>query len=454
MFDNVRNHSYDWVMVPIHEYIKEFPSLQQERNGKPPVYFDNACMTLKPESVVNAVHEYYSKYPGCGERSTHWFAAKVDEQVNKSRESMKNLIGARSSSEIIFTKNTTEAINLVAGSLVWDKTDVVLTSDKEHNSNLCPWQELASRGIIAKHRAVPSDQENRFSLENFRKVLEEEGGKVRMVSLVHCSNLDGSSVPDVVIQEVVKLAKEQSPRALVMLDAAQSVPHKKVNVGELGVDFIAFSVHKMCGPTGVGVLYGRKEILNNEEVIHPFIVGGGTVEDTHLLGHPQYFKAPHKFEAGLQHYSGIIGAGAAARFLLEVGLERITEHETQLNLALTERLSQFRELRIIGPNNAGERSGILAFYLLKPAVRFSDTEPDIDEKLDARANIMIRKGTFCVHSWYHDHEAYFDSIWPGFRPTLYRASFYLYNTLEEIDLFAREMELIIKELAELPTFGC
>ena len=408
-------------------------------------------MTLKPQQVIDAVLDYYMRYSGCGERSTHWFAAEVDKQVEEARESIRQLIGAASVQEIVFTKNTTEAINLVAQSLRWRPEDVVLTTDKEHNSNLCPWQELAKRGHIAKHRPVPGDEESRFSIENFRKVLAEEAGKVRMVSLVHSSNLDGTAICAEDTKEVVKLTKAANPDSFVFLDAAQSVPHKPINVSELGVDFIAFSIHKMCGPTGVGVLYGRKQILNDEGAIRPFIVGGGTVEDTHLFGHPRYFKAPHKFEAGLQNYAGIIGAGAAARFLAKVGPERIAEHERMLNQALTEKLSGFPELRILGPRDPDERSGICTFYLLKPATRFSDDELDIDEKFDNRANIMIRKGTFCVHSWYHANEPEFDRIWPGFRPTLYRASLYLYNTLEEVEIFAESMKKILEEIAGLPT---
>ncbi|MBA7594043.1 Cysteine desulfurase SufS [subsurface metagenome] len=438
-------------MSELKDYRNLFPSLNQERGGLPPIYFDNACMTLKPQPVIDAILDYYNRYPACGERSTHWFAAQVDKGVEESRKAIRQLIGASSVKEIVFTKNTTEAINLVAQSLRWNPDDVVLTTDKEHNSNLCPWQELAERSTISRHRAIPSDEQNRFSLEAFRRVLDEEQGKVRMVSLCHSSNLDGTAIPDATIKEVVKLTKAHNPDALVFLDAAQSVPHKRVNVQELGVDFIAFSIHKMCGPTGVGVLYGRKEILNDEEVIQPFLVGGGTVEDTHLFGHPRYFRSPYKFEAGLQNYAGIVGAGAAARFLAEVGSERIAEHERVLNRALTAKLSEFPEIRILGPSDPGERSGICTFYLLKPATRFSDSEPDIDEKLDGRANIMIRKGTFCVHSWYHAHEPQFDSIWPGFRPTLFRASFYLYNTLEEVELFASTMSQILDEIAELPT---
>jgi len=440
-------------MKPLNEYREEFPSLKQKRNDKLPIYFDNACMTLKPQVVIDATLEYYTKYPACGERSTHWFAAQVDDGLAKSREAFRELIGAKSKNEIIFTKNTTESINLVAQSIKWRPKDVVLTTDKEHNSNLCPWQEMAKRGFCAKHRAIPSDSQSRFDLDNFQKILAEEAGNVRMVSLGHASNLDGSNIPSATIKEVVKLTKEQNPGAFVFLDAAQSVPHKKVDVLDLGVDFIAFSVHKMCGPTGVGVLYGRGEVLNSEMVIHPFIVGGGTVEDTYLLGHPQYFKPPHKFEAGLQNYAGIIAAGAAANFLLEAGPERIAEHERTLNVALTERLREFPELRILGPEDPEERSGILSFYLLKPATRFTDDEPDIDEKMDQRANIMIRKGTFCVHSWYHEHEKVFDQLWPGFRPTLFRASFYLYNTLEEIEVFADAMREILAELTDLPTLG-
>jgi cysteine desulfurase/selenocysteine lyase len=274
-----------------------------------------------------------------------------------------------------------------------------------------------------------------------------------MVSLGHTSNLDGVSVPDDTIKEVVKLTREQNPNSFVFLDAAQSVPHKKVDVTDLGVDFIAFSVHKMAGPTGMGVLYGRKKILNDESAIRPFIVGGGTVEDTTLFGHPRYFNAPHKFEAGLQDYAGIIGAGAAARFLAEVGPERIAAHEVELNTALTQRLLEFSEIRLVGPEDPTLRSGICTFYLLKPSTRHSDEEPDVDEKMDKRANIMIRKGTFCVHSWYHDHEKVFDGIWPGFRPTLYRASLYLYNTVEEVNIFADEMKRILAELSDLPTLG-
>ncbi|MEA3311957.1 MAG: aminotransferase class V-fold PLP-dependent enzyme [candidate division WOR-3 bacterium] len=440
-------------MTELKDYRNLFPSLNQERGGRSPIYFDNACMTLKPQPVIDSICDYYHHYPACGERSTHWFAAQVDKGVEESRKAIRQLIGASSVKEIVFTKNTTEAINLVAQSLRWNPEDVVLTTDKEHNSNLCPWQELVERGIVSKHRAIPVDEQNRFHLEAFRKVLEEEGGKVRMVSLCHSSNLDGTWIPDDVIREVVRLTKAQNPDAFVFLDAAQSVPHKLVNVQGLGVDFIAFSIHKMGGPTGVGVLYGRKELLNDESAIQPFIVGGGTVEDTHLFGHPRYFKAPYKFEAGLQNYAGIIGAGAAARFLMDVGPERIAEHERVLNRALTERLQEFPEIKILGPRDPDERSGICTFYLLKPATRFSDSEPDIDEKLDGRANIMIRKGTFCVHSWYHAHEEQFDAFWEGFRPTLFRASFYLYNTLEEVELFASTMSRILEEIADLPTFA-
>jgi cysteine desulfurase/selenocysteine lyase len=409
-------------------------------------------MALKPQPVIDVLHEYYTRYPACGERSTHWFALQVDNKVEEARDSIRELIGASSPKEIIFTKNTTEAINLVARSIMWNTEDVVITTSKEHNSNLCPWQELARRGIIAKHVPVPVDDDNKFNLETFKKILDQEHGKVRMISLGHCSNLDGTTIPDDTIKELVKLAKGQNPDAFVFLDAAQSVPHKRVNVSGLGVDFIAFSVHKLGGPTGVGVLFGRKELLNDESVIRPFIVGGGTVEDTHLFGHPRYFKAPHKFEAGLQDYAGIIGAGAIAKFLIDVGPENIAEHEKSLNAALTKKMSEFPEVKIVGPKDPGERSGIFTFYIMKPATRFSDEEPDVDEKLDQRANIMIRKGTFCVHSWYHAAESKFDSIWPGFRPTLFRASMYLYNTLDEVNIFADTMKSILAEIAELPTF--
>ncbi len=438
--------------MDLKKYRKDFPSLNQKRNNKPPVYFDNACMTLKPVQVIEAMNEYYYKYPACGERSLHWFARRVNEGVGRARESIRKLINAKHVEEIIFTKNATEAINMIAQSIKWNPDDVVVTTDKEHNSNLCPWQELQKRGVIKKHTVVPSNPDNTFSIENLKRVVSKEGKSIRLFAFPQISNLDGAEINEKTIKEIVSIVKKNNPNAFVLVDGAQSVPHKKVDVKELGVDFLAFSVHKMVGPTGVGVLYGKKEILENEDVMSPFIVGGGTVEDAHLFEHPKYFKPPLKYEAGLQNYAGIIGAGAAAEYLLSVGLSNIERHEKELQMYISQKLESFPEIEIIGPPSE-KRTGIITFFIKKPVTRLSDDEPDIDEKLNEYSNIMIRKGTFCVHSWYHAHEDYFDSIWPGFRPTLYRVSLYLYNTKEEAEIFIKTLRKILDELKEVPILG-
>lgn len=429
-------------------YRKDFPALQQKRNGKLPIYLDNACMTLKPLRVIKAMENYYLYYPSCGGRSNHWFAKRVDEGVKGARERIKDFINAKRPEEVVFTKNTTESINLIAYSLDWDRGDIVLTTDKEHNSNLCPWQELKEKGIIKKHITIPSANDNTFSLDNFLKVLEKEGEGVRLVSLAHVSNLDGAFIEDEEIVKVQKRLKEVNPRALLLLDSAQAVPHRGVDVQKLEVDLLAFSVHKMCGPTGVGVLYGKEEVLKR---LRPFITGGGTIIDTFLSSAPLYQPPPLKFEAGLQNYAGIIGAGEAVSYLQEIGMERIERYEIELNSYLTEKISELDEVEIVGPKDPKSRSGILSFFLRKPSTRTSDDEPDIDEKLSQSWNIMIRKGTSCVNSWYHNQEERWDFIWPGFRPTMFRASLYLYNTEQECDFFIKGLKEILIALKNLPT---
>jgi cysteine desulfurase/selenocysteine lyase len=248
-------------MIDTGRIRSDFPALHQERNGKPPVYFDSACMTLKPLQVIAAMDRYYRGHPACGGRgrSHHWFsrrtawavdgnadepgvnAAPSPEVAEGAREKLRRLINARTTREIVFTRNTTESLNLVARCFRFGPDAVVLTTDHEHNSNLCPWRELEKRGI-ARHAAVPSRPDNTFDLDRFRDLLVRYD--VRLVSMVHTSNLDGSTIP---AKEIVRLAHERGVR--VMLDAAQSVPHSPVDVRELDVDFLAFSVHKMCGPT-------------------------------------------------------------------------------------------------------------------------------------------------------------------------------------------------------------
>src|SRR3989337_451328 len=331
----------------------DFPVLAKKWNGKYPIYFDNACMTLKPKQVMDAMDEYYTDYPVCGGRSLHRMAKQVDEKVVQSREKLQKFLGAERPEEIIFMRNTTEGLNLVANSLDLKKGDIVLTTDKEHNSNLIPWQVQAEKKGI-RHVVVPSAPDNTFDIDKFESLMNKN---VRLVSMVQTANLDGYTIP---AKEIIKIAHDHG--ALVMLDGALSAPHKPVDVRALDVDLFALSVHKMLGPSGMGVLYGKQHIL---EELSPFIVGGDTVSDS-TYESAKFLQAPEKFEAGLQNYAGIIGSGAAVEYLERVGLSNIAEHEMRLNRIITDGIKNIPGLKIIGPHDPEKRGGIISFTLEFP----------------------------------------------------------------------------------------
>ena len=396
---------------------EDFPALKQELKGKKPIYFDSACMALKPRQVIDAVVEYYEKYPGCGARGVHMFGQKVTQKHDECRQTVAKHFGVKEK-EIVFSKNTTESLNLVYNSLDLKKGDVIITTDKEHNSNLLPAQMLAERkGIV--HKVVKSKEDNTFDLESFEHMMSENKKDVRLVSVVHTSNLDGVTNP---AKEIIKIAHDHG--ALVMLDGAQSAPHKPINLKKLDVDFFACSGHKMLGPTGTGILYGKEKLL---EKLQPFIVGGETVEKTTLDSHV-FLKPPEKFEAGLQHYSGFCGLTEAIRYLDRVGMENIEKWDCELNKYATERLLQIPSFKLIGPQDPALRGGVISFNLGK--MNFHD----VALILDQNANIMVRSGQHCVHSWFNSHNI-IGSV---------RASLYLYNTKEEIDVFVETLKKVQK----------
>ncbi len=434
-------------------YREDFPSLKRRRNGKPPVYLDNACTTLVPQQVIAAIDEYYANYPACGgSRSHHWFAQEVthriegDERlgIKGTRQSIAGFINAGSAQEILFTLNTTYAINTVALGYRFEPGDVVMVSDREHNSNLLPWLRLQKAGRISVERA-PVDGGGDLDLEAFEQRLK--GRPVRLVSMACTSNATGVTIP---AQEIVAIAHRHG--ACVLLDAAQTVPHQAVDVRALDVDFLTFSLHKMCGPRGVGVLYGKKELLGSgaqewagEEVcLEPAFLGGGTVGDAtydsyRLLG------LPERFEPGIQNYPGLIAAGVAVEYLQQIGMARIAAHECHLNSHLTEallgRYGDAGWFRIVGPAEAARRGGILTFEIRRP------NAVGIARELDARNNVMIRNGVFCVHSYFNDQ---FGLNWTRPRAhrdhrMIYRASLYLYNTLEECDVLLETLDEIFRE---------
>jgi cysteine desulfurase/selenocysteine lyase len=393
---------------------EDFPVLQQKVKGKPVVYMDSACMSLKPKQVVEASNDYYTKFTACGGRSVHSFGKTVSEKVQEAREDVAKFLGAKKAQEIVFTKNTTESINLVAHSIRLGNGDIVLTTDREHNSNLLPWQQLAAKGV--KHDIVKSKEDGTFDLEGFEQQICDE---VKLVSFVHSSNLDGYTLP---AKEMIKIA--HSYGAKVLVDGAQSAPHKDIDVRKLDADFFACSGHKMLGPTGVGMLYGKANLL---EQLQPYIVGGNTVEST-TFHTCTFLKPPERFEAGLQNYAGIIGMKAAVDYLRKVGLDNIARHETDLSRKLAEGVKEIKNLEIAGVQDYSLRGGVFPFNIKGLG------HHEIAMMLGETGNIMVRSGQHCCHSWFADR---------GMLGSV-RASLYLYNTKEEVDFFLEKLSDIAK----------
>jgi cysteine desulfurase / selenocysteine lyase len=370
------------------------------------IYFDNSCMSLRPHRVIEAMSSYYETMSACAGRSNHRLAAAVSEAVDKARDKVKRFLGAKHAEEIVFTRNTSESFNLVAQSIDWLPGDLVVISDKEHNSNLVPWLRLqAEKGIRVE--VVRSTDSNEADLHAYELVMAK---KPRLVSIVMTANLDGVTNP---VKEITNLAHRAG--ALVMIDAAQAAPHQLINVRQLDVDFLAFSAHKLCGPSGMGILYGKKHLLDQ---LQPFMVGGDTVVKTTYTSY-EMLPVPEKFEAGLQDYAGIIGTGEAVSYISEIGLEAIHDHEVALTKRLTAGLEKYDRVVIIGPQEAKLRGGINSFY-----VKDADHH-QVSLLLDKLGNIMVRSGQHCVHSWFADRNLA-GSV---------RASFYFYNTPEEVDRF-------------------
>lgn len=401
----------------------DFEPLARERNGKPPIYFDNGCMTLRPRPVIDAMCAYYTRFPACGGagRSHHWFAQETNERVEAARESIRRFLNAAHPDEIIFTRNTTEGINLVARAFPFQKGDVVLTTDKEHNSNLVPWQYMAAKMGI-EHRVVPVRADNTFDLDALESAIKDP--RVKLAAFGHVSNLDGVEIP---ASDIIRMCHERGVQ--VLLDGAQSVPHRRVDVQALGVDYLAFSLHKMCGPSGVGALYVRREHYARMD---NFLVGGDTIRDTWADRPPEFLPPPYKYEAGLQDYGGRIGAGAAVEYLERLDMQAIHEHEVALNRYLTDGLSQFEELEIIGPLQPEKRSSILCFFAKKPGLGL------LADMLDERSNIMVRSGMFCVNSWFNARRI-------SRNVTAVRVSLYMYNTLDECRVFLETLREILSD---------
>jgi cysteine desulfurase/selenocysteine lyase len=420
----------------------DFPSLQRRRRGKPPIYLNNTCMTLRPRPVIEAITRYYEEFPTCGggraEGAKHlhnWFMEELKAQEDGTREAVRDLLNARRTEEIVWTRNTSEAINIVARGLRLSPGDEILGSEREHNSNLVPWLEVQRRlreeagdPSLVVRRFFDLDPDGSFDVRKARAAI---GPRTKVVAIGHASNLDGTTIPDDAMKAVAKRVHEVG--GILVVDAAQSVPHRRVDVQALGIDFLAFSIHKMCGPTGVGALYGRYDLL---DALEPFVVGGDTIADTWqdraIFKHP-----PGRYEAGLQDYAGMIGAKAAIDYVTKtVGIDAIREHDHRLNAYLTERLKplECEHFWLLGPKDPSLRGGVVTMTSSSGAVVNA-----IERLGDEESNIMLRKGMFCVNAYLHRR---FDAM--GSAKNNLRASVYFYNTEEECDALCRVVERVVK----------
>ncbi|KQM11291.1 selenocysteine lyase [Methanomassiliicoccales archaeon RumEn M1] len=391
----------------------DFPIFSSEERDL--IYFDNACQTFRPRQVMKAMNEYYEMFPACGGRSVHRLATRVSIKLDEAREKVARFIGCDDPNCIIFTRGCTESLNMVAKGRLLKDGDHVLTTDMEHNSNHVPWVQVAKYQDI-RHRIVTTPPSGMFDMNRFREALDG----VALVSMVHTNNVTGTTIP---AMEIIREAHDRG--ALVCLDGAQSTPHQRIDVKELDVDMFAFSAHKMLGPSGMGVLYAKMDILERME---PLIGGGGGVGLT-TYDKVEFLPPPERFESGLMNYSGIIGTGAAVDYLTAVGMDEIQEHERRLNDVVTRGLRDLPGISILPPSDPSLRSGIFSFNLQ------GMSSHDIAMIIDEMAKVLIRSGMHCVHPYF---------VSRGIDGCA-RASFYLYNTEEE----ARRFVEAVKELSSV-----
>ncbi len=398
----------------------QFPALAQEVGGHPLVYLDNAATSQKPQYVLDALSAYYEQDNANVHRGIHELSRRATVAFEDARVTLAKFIGAADSAELVFTRGTTDGINLVAGSWGLDtlgEGDEILLSSMEHHSNIIPWQLVAGR-TGARLRYIEMDQQGRLILDDLPELLTS---RTRIVALSHISNALGTVNP---VREIVEQAKRVG--ALVLVDGAQAVPHRRVDVQELGCDFYAFSGHKMCGPTGSGALWARRQLL---ESMPPY-QGGGEMISTVGREESTWAEIPHKFEAGTPNIAGAIALGAAADFLDEVGFDAIAEHERELLGYALERLDDLGGIEVYGPTDLDERSGVISFTMGDAHAH------DISTILDSKG-IAIRAGHHCAQLVMQHF---------GISATA-RASFYLYNSTDDVDRLVEGLASV-KEIFE------
>ena len=400
-------------MYQIEDVRKDFPILSKTIYNKPLVYLDNAATTQKPLSVIEAMNNEYLNVNSNVHRGVHWLSQQATELHESARETLRKFINAKSTNEIIFTRGTTESINLVAASFVegfMNAGDEVIVSEMEHHSNIVPWQlQMARKGIALK--VAPIDDEGNLDMEAFKKLFSE---RTKLVSIAHVSNVLGTVNP---IDEIIQFAHSQGVPVLV--DGAQSAPHFAIDVQAMDCDFFALSGHKMYGPTGIGVLYGKEEWLDRM----PPYQGGGEMIETVSFDKVTFEKAPLKFEAGTPDYVATHGLATAVDYLLDLGMDNIQKHEAMLTKYAMEQLSTIKDIRFIGTPR--QKDAVVSFLV-------GDIHPfDLGTLLD-RLGIALRTGHHCAQPLMQRL---------GIQGTV-RASFGLYNTKEEIDVLVKGIERV------------
>jgi cysteine desulfurase/selenocysteine lyase len=394
----------------------DFPILHQEVNGNPLVYLDNAATSQKPLAVLNALRDYYEGYNANVHRGAHTLSVRATEAYEGARDKVARFVNAASRQEIIFTRNASEAINLVAYS--WglqnlQPGDEIILSVMEHHSNIIPWQLIAQKtGAVLKYVGLTPDEG--FDLEQFQQLISD---KTKLVSVVHVSNTLGCINP---VEEIIAIAHRYG--AKVLIDACQSIPHMPIDVQAMDCDWLVASGHKMCAPTGIGFLYGKRDLL---EAMPPFMGGGEMISEVYL-DHSTYNELPHKFEAGTPAIGEAIALGAAVDYLTSIGMDKIHAYEEELTAYLFEQLRGIPDIKVYGPQPTADGKGraALASFTV-PGLDSSDVSTMIDQE-----GVAIRSGHHCTQPLHRIL---------GVAGTA-RASLYFYNTREEIDAFIKALK--------------
>ncbi|MCK9256068.1 MAG: cysteine desulfurase [Bacteroidales bacterium] len=402
------------MILDINKIRADFPILKEKVYNKNLVYFDNGATTQKPKQVIDTISEYYSKYNANIHRGVHFLSNFTTEANENSRKTIQNFINAKSEKEIIFTKGTTDSINLVAfsfGEAFINEGDEIIISEMEHHSNIVPWQMLCERKN-AKLKILKFNELGELKIEELNELITN---KTKLISVSQVSNALGTVNP---IKKIIEIAHKNNVKVLV--DGAQAIQHLKLDVQELDCDFYAFSSHKAYGPTGVGILYGKEEVLNK---MHPY-QGGGEMISSVSFEKTIYNELPFKFEAGTPNYIDNIAFAKALEYISEIGLENIEKYENQLLEYCTKKLKTIENIKIIG--EAKEKSGVISFIIKN--IHHNDIAILLDQM-----GIAVRSGTHCAEPVMQHF---------GISGTV-RISFAFYNTLEEIDYFITSLNKAI-----------